>query len=44
MHPEINLDKMQECDDIEGARLCPGRFADEQEVEEFETYRVALGV
>lgn len=35
MLPEVDLDEVEEGDDVEGAGLGAGGFADEEEVEEF---------
>ena len=42
--PECGVDKLQEGDDVEGSELGAWRFAEEEEVEEFETYWVALSI
>lgn len=42
--PQLDLDEMQERNDVAGAELAAGGFAVEEEVEELETYGVALKV
>lgn len=42
--PDVLLDEVEEGDDGRGAELGAGRFAVEEEVEEFEAYGVALDV
>lgn len=44
MFPESCVDELQQCDDVKGAELGAGCFAEEEEIQEFETYWVALGV
>jgi len=44
MPPQDGSYKLEKCNYVEGSDLGSGRFAVEEEVEEFEAYRMALDV
>lgn len=44
MRPDVNLDEVQEGDDVQWTQLRARGFAEEEEVEEFEAYGMALEV
>jgi hypothetical protein len=44
MLPQVALDEVQQRDDVERPRLRPRRLADQQQVEQLQSDRVALDV